>query len=254
MSFNFLGCSSTKLETPDKVSLVENNISIVEDEDEDFDEFEDETELKEIYDPFVSYNRVMTNFNDSLYVNVLKPVDKVYKVLTTQDIRNSIGNFFDNIYFPISFVNNALQGKFKGMLTETGRFLINSTIGICGLFDPAKSQFGLEPHKEDFGQTLGFYGVGSGPHIVIPFFGPSNLRDLFSLIPDSIVSPIDYDERPWYTVTKTNWGYVGMKTLENFNDISLYSVQYDQIKKDAVDLYPFLRDIYEQKREDEIRR
>lgn len=252
--FNFLGCSSAEIDTPEEVSVVENNINISEEDEEDFEDFEDEVDIKEVYDPFVSYNRAMTSFNDNLYINVLKPMDKAYKVLTTQDMRNSIGNFFNNIYFPMHFINNLLQGKIKGTLVESGRFIVNSTIGVFGIFDPAKNKFGLYPHEEDFGQTLGFYGVSPGPHIVIPFFGPSNLRDLISIMPDAAVSPIDYEDRPWWTITKTYRGYIGIKFLEEFNNVSLYTTQYDQIRKDAVDLYPYIRDIYEQKREDDIRR
>ena len=253
VSFNFLGCSSTELDVAKKINVLENNVSM-QVEDEDFEDFEDDVSLKEVYDPFISYNRTMTSINDSLYINILKPMDNVYKFLTSQNIRNSIGNFFNNLYFPMYFINNILQGKVDGTFIETGRFLVNSTIGVAGIFDPAKNKLGLYPHKEDFGQTLGFYGVGSGPHIVIPFFGPSNLRDLISMIPDAAVSPIDYVERPWFTITKTYWGFLGIKAVEKFNNVSLYSIQYDQIRKDAVDLYPYLRDIYEQKREDDIRR
>lgn len=224
------------------------------DEFEDFEDFKDEVEIKEVYDPFEAYNRVMTSFNDGLYINVLKPMDKGYRVITTQNVRNSIGNFFNNLYFPMHFVNNVLQGKITAALTETGRFVVNSTVGVFGIFDPAKNGLGLYPQKEDFGQTLGFYGIGAGPHIVIPFFGPSNLRDAISLIPDAVVSPIDYQERDWWTITDQQWSYLTVKSIEEFNNVSLYSIQYDQIRKDAVDLYPYLRDIYEQKREDDIRK
>ncbi len=227
--------------------------SFGDDDFDDFDDFEDEVKIKKIYDPFESYNRSMTSFNDTLYMNVLIPIDNVYTTITTQGMRNSVGNFFNNIYFPMHFLNNLLQFKIDGVLIESGRFLINSTIGILGLFDPA-SEFGLYPHKEDFGQTLGYYGVGGGPHIVVPFFGPSNLRDIFSMLPDAAVNPVDYTQRPWWTITDTWAGYLGIKTVEKFNNISIYSTQYEQIRKDAVDLYPYLRDIYEQKRDEEIRK
>jgi len=156
--------------------------------------------------------------------------------ITHVEVRNSIDNFFNNIYYPVHLINNILQGKVVGALTETGRFLINTTIGIFGLFDPAKSYFGMRPKKEDFGQTLGFYGVGPGPHIVIPIFGPSNLRDIVSIIPDA----------------NTVGGFVSVKFVDKFNKMSLQSEQYDQLKHDSVDLYPYLRDIYEQKRLKEI--
>lgn len=251
ISFNFLGCTTVDVQSPNKV----NNQDILQDDSEDFDDFsdfEEEMKIEVTYDPFSSYNRTMTGFNDSLYVNIISPINTGYKIITTQDIRNSINNFFNNLYFPMNFINNIFQGKIDGALVETGRFLVNTTVGILGLFDPAKNQLGLYPRKEDFGQTLGFYGVGAGPHIVLPFFGPSNLRDVLSMFPDAMLSPIDYTSRPWWTMTDTYAQYLSIKTVEKFNHTSLYSSQYDQIKKDAVDLYPYLREIYEQMRIKEI--
>jgi phospholipid-binding lipoprotein MlaA len=150
------------------------------------------------------------------------------------------------------FFNNVLQGKFHYAFEETGRFVVNTTAGCLGFFDPAKSKMGLKPHNEDFGQTLGFYGVGPGPHIVIPLFGPSNLRDAISFFPDAAVSPIDYKDRDWPTLTKTWFELIAVKSFEKLNEVSVYSTQYDEIRKDAVDLYPYLRDLYEQKRAKEI--
>jgi len=219
---------------------------------DDFAEFDSELETKKISDPFSGYNRMMTNFNDSLYMNVLKPVDKVYKAVTYIEVRRSVDKFFKNLYFPMRFVNNILQGKFTNAGEEAGRFIINTTVGIGGLFDPAKSELNLVPHNEDFGQTLGFYGVGAGPHIVLPLWGPSNLRDVVGIFPDTAVSFVDYNERSWWTLTDTWAGFLGVKTLEQINKYSLYSTQYDHIREDAVDLYPYLRDLYEQKRDKEI--
>jgi len=228
------------------------NLLIYADDFDDFDDFEDEVAIKKVYDPFISYNRVVTSFNNTLIENVFQPVNTGYMFITHVEVRNSIDNFFNNIYYPVHLINNILQGKVVGALTETGRFLINTTIGIFGLFDPAKSYFGMRPKKEDFGQTLGFYGVGPGPHIVIPIFGPSNLRDIVSIIPDAALSPIDYTSRSWWTITNTVGGFVSVKFVDKFNKMSLQSEQYDQLKHDSVDLYPYLRDIYEQKRLKEI--
>lgn len=223
-----------------------------ESQEESLDSFAEEMEVQEVYDPFASYNRMMTRFNDGAYEYVLKPVATGYKSVVHFEIRNSIENFFDNIYFPIRFVNTLLQGKFTYAFEETERFVINTTVGVLGLFDPAQSYFKIEAHKEDFGQTLGFYGVGGGPHIVLPLLGPSNLRDTLSLYPDSFLSVIDYEERSYWTLTDTPAEYIGAKTLEKINFISLYMHQYDKMKEDAVDLYPYLRDIYEQRRKREI--
>ena len=247
ITFNFTACSSKDTEVPKKAEVIQEEVA-----DDDFDDFEEEMEVKEIYDPFEGYNRSMTNFNDGLYEHFFKPVNKGYVAITHPEVRVSIGNFFNNIYFPMRFFNNVLQGKFHYAFEETGRFVINTTAGCLGFFDPAKSENKLMPHDEDFGQTLGFYGVGAGPHIVIPLFGPSNMRDAISFFPDAAVSPIDYKERDWWTVTDTWFELIAVKSVEKFNEVSLYSTQYEEIRKDAVDLYPYLRDLYEQKRAKEI--
>ena len=171
---------------------------------------------------------------------------------TRELTKKSVSNFFHNIYYPIRVVNNLLQGKFQNASEETGRFIINTTVGLAGLFDPAKSEFELEAHNEDFGQTLGFYGVGAGPHIVLPILGPSNLRDAVSLAPDSYLSPFDYSSRNYCALTDNPRDFILVKSFEYINEFSLDTEMYENIKKDAVDLYPYLRDIYEQRRKKQI--
>ncbi len=111
-----------------------------------------------------------------------------------QPLRLGVSNFINNIQFPIRFANNLLQGKFQNSSDELERFIINSTIGLGGLMDPAKHHMNIQTHDEDFGQTLGHYGIGSGFHIVLPFFGPSNVRDAVGLTVDSYTSPLVYIE------------------------------------------------------------
>ncbi len=225
-------------------------------EDDEFsdDEFSDEFEPphKEIFDPLSGYNRVMTSFNDDLYVYVLDPVIfKGYNLLPHQ-VRLSVYNFFENLSYPVSLVNNILQLKFKNTGTETLRFLTNSTVGVLGLFNPAESWFGLKPHKEDFGQTLGYYGVGGGFHIVLPFFGPTNLRDLTGDFIDFYVNPIYYvDIRKYNLFQNTYQGWAAISYKE-FNKMSLYTEEYNNVRQDSLDLYPFLRDLYEQHRQQQI--
>ena len=225
-------------------------VSFLSGEDfDEFDEFEQEMKVKKVSDPFSGYNRSMTSFNDGLYDYVFQPVSTGYKSISSSGFRTSIDNFFKNLMFPMRFLNNILQGKFHYAFVETGRFVVNSTAGCLGFFDPAKSEMGMQVHDEDFGQTLGFYGVGAGPHIVLPVFGPSNLRDFTGAFADAAISPIDYTDRDWPTVTKTWPEYLGVKAIEKFNTMTIYSNQYEEIRKDAVDLYPYLRDLYEQRRE-----
>lgn len=249
--FNFTGCSSKTPQEP-KEEVVSQSVGTAA-EDDELDEFADEMEVKEIYDPFSGYNRAMTSFNDGAYEYFFKPVANGYKALLHVEIRESISNFFNNLYFPMRLTNNLLQGKFCNASEETGRFVTNSTVGVLGLFDPASKHFDLKAHEEDFGQTLGFFGIGSGPHIVLPLLGPSNLRDTFSLYPDALLSPIDYTERSYWTLTDTPAEYLGAKSFEKINYVSLNMDRYEKMRKDAVDLYPYLRDIYEQYRDNQIK-
>ena len=221
-------------------------------EDEGFEEEFSADPQEELFDPLSGYNRVMTSFNDGLYVYVLDPVlIRGYNYIPEQ-ARVSVNNFFENLYYPVSVVNNILQLKVKHTGTETLRFVINSTLGVLGLFDPAKSWFGLEQRKEDFGQTLGHYGVGGGFHIVLPFFGPTNLRDLSGDFIDFYVNPIYYvDVRKYNIINNTYQGWA-LITYKEFNKISLYTKEYDNVRQDALDLYPFMRDLYEQNRKKQI--
>jgi phospholipid-binding lipoprotein MlaA len=168
-------------------------------------------------------------------------------------IRTGVANVFHNLFFPIRLANNLLQGKFKNSLEESERFLLNSTVGFLGFWDVAEYRFGIKPHNEDFGQTLGHYGVGSGFHIVLPILGPSNLRDAISLYPDSLLSVINYDDHNRYTLTDS-WGeYITARGVDGVNELSFRSDDIDKIRKSAVDLYPYIRDIYEQHRDSLIK-
>jgi phospholipid-binding lipoprotein MlaA len=246
----------------DKDEFVENEENFDEDE-EAFDDFEDEfggDETAEIFDPFSGYNRAMTGINDKIYFWILKPVAKGYRWIMPELARRGINNFFKNLYYPVRFVNNVLQLKLKNAGEETLRFATNSTIGVLGLWDPAKAWFGLEAHPEDFGQTLGYWGVGAGPHIVLPFLGPSNLRDTLALAPGWVyLDPInnltmaddriDLDSVEGIEKTETKAGILVFKEI---NYTSLHIGEYENLKKDAVDFYPFMRDLYEQNRQKKI--
>ena len=226
--------------------------------EEDFDDEFGEPAEEEVFDPLSGYNRVMTGFNDWFYTWVLDPTARGYRWVVPKGGRRAVGRFFKNLLFPVRFVNNVLQVKFKHAGEETGRFVINSTVGLFGLFDPAKSWFELEEHQEDFGQTLGSYGVGSGFHIVLLLLGPSNIRDTVSLYPDFLTDPTSSK----FVIRKKNGDHVlygdselapvGAKGLQVLNYTSLHIGEYENLKKDAVDLYPFLREVYEQNRDKKI--
>lgn len=245
----FSGCSTKSIPEAKEVASKEKSL---ESQDE-LDGFGDEFAQEEIYDPLGGYNRWMTSFNDTLYIYAIRPVTRGYRSIVHEEVRKSVANFFTNLTFPVSFVNNVLQGKFYYAATESARFSLNSTVGIGGLFDPAKSRFDIEPHREDFGQTLGFYGVGSGIHIVLPLLGASNARDFIGMYPDSFLTLVDYEQRSHWTLTDKPIEYIGAKSLENINALSLNLDKYEKMREDAIDLYPFLRDVYEQYRENQIK-
>jgi len=210
---------------------------------EDLDAFEDEfqdSDAPEVFDPLSGYNRGMTHFNDKFYDWLAKPIAKGYQFVLPLPVRSGIGRFFKNLFFPLRFINNLLQLKFQNAAEETARFTVNSTVGLLGFFDPARHWMGLEPHPEDFGQTLGYYGVGSGFHIVLPFLGPSNLRDFVGLVPDYYASPLVYlpEEGERYAA----------ESARRLNILSLELGQYEILRKDSLDLYILLRNAYEENR------
>ena len=231
----------------------ENNNSTNNDFDNEFDS-EFSTNKKEIFDPLSGYNRIMTTFNDKVFINILNPISKGYAYIIHEDIRIGIDNFFENIMFPVRFTNNLLQLKFQNSTEEVERFIVNTLWGIAGFMDPATKELDIKAHKEDFGQTLGFYGVGEGFHIVLPFLGPSNLRDIAGIVTDSYVSPLSTsgDKYAQYKIPNTFLEQVGIKTFDVINSNSLKLGQYESLKKYALDLYPFLRDIYTQARKKQI--
>lgn len=258
--FVLQGCSTKEAtpETTDQSPQTEITATTVE-EDQTYEfenEFEEEfaqNETEETYDPLSGYNRAMTSFNDAVIIYGLTPISKAYAVIIPQPLRIGISNAVHNIQFPIRFTNNLLQGKFQNASNEFERFIVNSTVGIGGLMDPAKEYMNIHPHEEDFGQTLGHYGVGSGFHVVLPFIGPSNVRDIAGISADAYLSPIvNIRGLENYKIPQNFAESVGIYTVHLINKTSLHLGEYEDLKKDAVDLYPFLRDIYEQKRDAEI--
>ena len=215
-----------------------------DDLDEDLEGEFGESLDAELYDPFSGYNRAMTSFNDGVYVYLFDPAARGYRYVVPEIGRRGVSNFFQNLLFPLRFVNNLLQAEFLDAGEEFLRFCINTTIGILGIWDPAEDWFGLEAHDEDFGQTLAVWGVGTGPHIVLPFLGPSNLRDLSGEVPDYYLDPLRFVDPKKYEY--------GLRVYDIVNDTSLHIGEYENLKKDAFDLYPFLRDVYEQNRQKKV--
>jgi len=197
-------------------------------------------------DPLEPVNRVFFQVNDKFYFWVLKPVASGYKAIVPQDVRVGVRNFFSNLTTPIRMVNCLLQAKFKGAGNEAVRFLLNSTFGLAGLLDPAKKEFNIDKQDEDFGQTLGSWGVGPAFYIDWPILGPSSLRDTVGFAGDLFLDPRTYlFNRPiFYVVTP----------FELVNDTSLRIGEYDDLKKAAIDPYVALKDAYHQYRQNKIRK
>ncbi len=205
----------------------------------------DET-VDEPYDPWEPFNERMFDVNIKLDRWVLKPVAKAYNFITPDELQIMISNGFDNISFPPRFVNSLLQGKLKGASREIARFLINSTIGVGGLFDPAKDVFGLVKSREDFGQTLGFYGVGPGPFLIVPLMEPMTVRDGVGKAVDSAMDPLAY-YLPFF------WDRLGMKIGDTVNERSLNLDLFQGFEESVIDLYSAVRHGYLQRREKLIR-
>lgn len=144
-------------------------------------------------DPYEDFNRQIFAFNDGVDRAVIKPVAQGYRAVTNEPIREGVGNFSANLGEPLTAVNHVLQGKIQDAGATVGRFLINSTVGIAGIFDPA-SAMGVGRTKEDFGQTLGSWGVASGPFLVLPLIGPTNPRDLTGMGGDLALNPLNHPE------------------------------------------------------------
>lgn len=154
------------------------------------EQWQDEDWIAELdpRDPWETWNRKVFRFNDALDRWALKPVATGYQKVTPQPVRKGVRNVFNNLGEPKNLVNNLLQGKLHDAGVDTSRFLFNSIFGVFGMFDVA-TKMGLERNKEDFGQTLGKWGVGSGPYVMLPLLGPSTLRDAPALVPDYYSGP-----------------------------------------------------------------
>ncbi len=191
-------------------------------------------------DPFEKFNRVMFKFNEKVDRYVAKPVAKGYRAITPRPLRKGISNFFHNLREPITILNDLLQGKLKQAGSDLGRFLVNSTLGFFGFLDLA-SEIGLPRHDEDFGQTLGKWGVRDGPYLVLPVFGPSNVRDAFGSLADNEADAVrqkdDSSTRSKLTVLRA------VNTRANLLDATDILEQAGE-----EDPYLFVREFYRQRR------
>ena len=222
-----------------------------EDSEEDLtDPFEDEDDkdvvppLKTIADPIEPINRAFFYFNDKLYFWLLKPVARGYGFILPQSVRIGLRNFFDNLGFPIRFVNCVLQGKLEGAGREANRFIVNTTVGLLGLIDVAEEKMDIKEQDEDFGQTLGFYGLGPGFYINWPILGPSSLTDTIGIVGDIPLDPVSYTGETFIALP--------VRSVDLVNRTSLTIGEYEDLKRAALDPYVATRDAYYQFRQNKI--
>jgi len=200
----------------------------------------------DLYDPWEPFNEKMFDFNVKLDRHVLKPVARVYKTVMPEPFQVMISNGFDNIRFVPRLVNSLLQGKFGGAGREMSRFLINSTAGIAGLFDPAKDYWGIRPSSEDFGQTLGTWGAGPGPYLVLPVLAPTTVRDGIGMGVDTLIDPLGY----FVPFLPTR---LAMKIGDIVNDRALNYDLFQGVEETTIDLYSSVRHFYLKRREQQIK-
>jgi phospholipid-binding lipoprotein MlaA len=193
-------------------------------------------------DPWEGFNRASFKFNDALDRAILKPAAKGYKKVTPRVVRTGIGNFLSNLDTLGTIVNDVLQGKMRQAGNDSGRFLLNTTVGLGGLFDPA-SAVGLDRNDEDFGQTLGKWGVRSGPYLMLPFLGPSTVRDTGARLVDQFTYPVNYleDDSTRYIVRAVD-----------LLELRAGLLDLDAQLERSYDRYAFVRNAWLQRREYQV--
>jgi phospholipid-binding lipoprotein MlaA len=202
--------------------------------DDDFDD-----EFLE-YDPWEGFNRTMFNFNQRVDRRILKPVARVWNFVVPDLVQQSLSNAFDNVAMPRRLLNSLLQLKMEGAGRELARFFINISMGVGGFFDAA-TELGIRRSDEDFGQTLGYYGVGPGPYLVLPFLPPLTVRDGFGFAADAATQPLSY--------VAPLEASVGMRGGQMINDRSLNLETFEEFEQAVFDLYSAVRNAYLQRRQ-----
>jgi len=191
-------------------------------------------------DPLQPLNRKIYAFNGSFDRHIMTPVANAYTRVTPRPVRNSVSRFYNNLTYPNVVLNDFLQGKFAEGFGDAGRFLINSTVGLLGLFDPA-GHLGLKPHLEDTGQTLAVWGVPQGAYLVLPFAGPDTVRDLPDLATITFTNALFYVANPFVTIPLSLLGFIDYRVQA--------SASINFVNEAALDPYLFVREAYLQHRE-----
>jgi phospholipid-binding lipoprotein MlaA len=193
------------------------------------------------HDPWERMNRAVWKFDLALVHKVALPVDHAYRTVTPRFARIGLGNFFDNAGYPAVIVNDFLQAKLKTGFVDTGRFVLNSTVGMAGFLDPA-TDVGIAKNDNDFGRTLGTWGVPPGPYLVLPFLGTSDVRDFLGRVPDGYLSPASYINDIWI--------YLGVESVYviDLNSRTLVPTYNLLESQHPFDPYSFARNAFLQRR------
>lgn len=215
------------------------------------DLFEDEEMIsaEAIADPIEGFNRAVFGFNDFVYKKVLGPLSKGYSRITPDPVEKGFTNFFDNIRYPIRLSGNLLQGKVEESFQETGKFLVNTTLGVAGFHKASNNFPSLNPPIEDIGQAFGAWGIGEGFYIVIPFMGPSNARDLVGRLADRVP---DVTSTPWTVLDSSSDRFL-FWTADGLTDSPALVYRYDSLTQAAIDPYEAMKDGFTKFRMQQIR-
>ncbi len=200
-------------------------------------------EFKQINDPLEPMNRAIFDFNDQLQTVFLGPIARGYRAVVPPFGRDRVADFLDNLNSPVVFLNDVLQGNMSLAGKTLERFALNSTFGVLGIMDVAKPM-GVPGHDAGFGQTLGVWGVGEGPYLVLPFFGPSNPRDTVGLVADFEADPVGIylSNRHMNYLNYTRFGVTAVSQYEAYLDF------IEDIKRTSLDYYATMRSLYRQRR------
>ncbi|WP_319777377.1 VacJ family lipoprotein [Maridesulfovibrio sp.] len=234
------------------IGAVNNNPESFADDEFSDDMWGDSEDHKAAYasDPWQGYNRAMFKFNDYLYFNIMKPVTQGYMWLVPLRPRTWTNNFFQNMLYPVRLTSCLLQGKFYTAGAETSKFVANSIFGMGGLGNvvgDAQSTMPLYMGEEDMGQTFGVWGIPNGPYFVLPFLGPSTIRDAAGVGIDTFVlNPFWWFGIPWYYS-------VSAGTYNQINKLSFHIGEYESLKEGSIDPYLALRDAYLSYRAKQVR-
>ena len=211
------------------------------------------TQLKASDECFEKTSRAVFKFNMAFDDAILEPVAKGYNKLP-EPIKNGAGNFTSNIATLLAIPNHILQGNLKEAGDATASFVINTTIGIVGLANPAQ-KLGLKSQKEDVGQTLGTYGVGTGCYFVLPILGPTTVRDSVGMVVDSFVDPfahITIRENELFGVSGSQLDYISVKGATAVDFRADNETNFDSLEKNSIDLYASFKSLYLQNRENKV--